>query len=282
MSKNYLITGACRGIGRGLTRHLLQKGHRVFLFDNNEVEIEHMKTQLPKWSPSSSTATSSSPSTTNEPQWRLFQGDISQRADILLAADSAAVFFDGSLDVLINNAAVTEGVIHETPISSDAFPDLWDTSLAVNLTGSMLMSRACLPLLRRNETRKNGGSIIFMSSTRARQSEPHSEAYAATKAGLLGLSQALSCSLAKDNVKVNAILPGWINVAHESKDGDKKGMRWEAGLSKEDNDWHFSGRVGKLDDVAKAVEWLSDDDGFVTGQEVVLDGGVTRKMVYPE
>ena len=105
--------------------------------------------------------------------------------------------------------------------------------------------------------------------------------YSTTKAGLLGLSQAMAVSLAPDGIRSNAILPGWINVTNECKKADESGQSWEAGLSKEDQAWHLTGRVGKVEDVVRAVEYLVDAD-FVTGTEMVVDGGVTRKMIYPE
>lgn len=286
---NYLITGACRGIGRGLSRLLLQKGHRVFLLDNNEVELEHMKTQIPKWLRDSS----SSPAAEAEPEaqtrYRIFGADMSRREDIETAARSASEFFGGRLDVLVNNAGCTAGA-HGPRIDTDDFLAVWEASVAVNLTGSALMSRACLPMLRRQQQQPapaqgrphGGGSIVMVSSTRAHQSEPNSEAYASTKAGLLGLSHALACSLADDGVRVNAVLPGWINVAHECKEGDEAGMTWEDGLSEDDHRWHFTGRVGRVEDILKAVELFSDPDGFITGEELKVDGGVTRRMTYPE
>lgn len=272
MSKNYLITGACRGIGRGLSRALLQKGHRVFLLDNNDVELEHMKTQIQHWLPDKS----------SDDQYQFFRGDMSRKEDIIQAAKSASGFFKGKLDVLVNNAAVTAGA-HGPRIDTDDFLSIWENSIQVNLTGTALLTRACLPMLRKQPpARLYGGNIIMISSTRAYQSEANSEAYAATKAGLLGLTHALSCSLAEDGVKVNAILPGWINVAHESKEGDDNGMKWEDGLSPDDQRWHFTGRVGKVEDVLRAVEYLSEGDSFVTGDELKVDGGVTRRMTYPE
>lgn len=112
-------------------------------------------------------------------------------------------------------------------------------------------------------------------------SEPHNEPYSASKAGLLGLSQAMAVSLANEGIRVNALLLGWINVANECKEADEKGQTWEEGLSKEDQAWHLTGRVGKVEDVLRALEYMVDADG-VTGAELVVDGGVTRKMVYPE
>ncbi|KAI1879780.1 hypothetical protein JX265_002734 [Neoarthrinium moseri] len=276
MSKNYLITGACRGIGRGLSRLLLQKGHRVFLLDNNDVEIEQMKHQIPKWL---SNLTFSSDA---QSRYEILRADMSRKEDIEMAARSASAFFDGSLDVLVNNAANTSGA-HGPGLESEDFLAVWENSVQVNLTGSALLSRACLPMLKRQPPRRpHGGNIVMVSSTRAYQSEPNSEAYASTKAGLLGLSHAMACSLADDGIKVNAILPGWINVVHESKEGDEQGMKWEDGLSEDDQRWHFSGRVGKVEDILKAVEYFSDSDSFITGEELKVDGGVTRRMTYPE
>lgn len=112
-------------------------------------------------------------------------------------------------------------------------------------------------------------------------SEPNNEPYSATKAGLLGLTQSMAVSLAPQGIRVNAILPGWIHVANECKEADEKGLKWEEGLTREDHAWHLTGRVGRVEDVLKAVEYLVENDG-VSGAELVVDGGVTRKMVYPE
>ena len=71
-------------------------------------------------------------------------------------------------------------------------------------------------------------------------------------------------------------------MQNECKDADLNGTSWEAGLSKDDHRWHWTGRVGKADDILKAVEYLVESGGFVTGLEIVVDGGVTRRMVYPE
>ncbi|KAK5071771.1 hypothetical protein LTR64_004453 [Lithohypha guttulata] len=277
MSKNFLITGAARGIGRGLSRLLLTKGHRVFLFDNNKSELEHLRHHLPKLCPGIDSS-----------NWHIEEGDLTRPSDISQAASQATSFFNGELDCLINNA-------FSGPVGTTAFAELsleeWNRIIQTNLTGTMLMTQACLPILRRKREQGDGhenvcSSVINMSSTRARQSEPNSEGYATTKAGLIGMTQALACSLAASDeyhaVSVNAILPGWINVVSECKDGDVNGKSWEEGLSKEDHRWHWTGRVGKVDDILRAVEYLVSSGGFVTGQEIVVDGGVTRRMVYPE
>ncbi len=115
----------------------------------------------------------------------------------------------------------------------------------------------------------------MMASTRARMAEPDTEAYSASKGGLLGLTHALAISLGP-HVRVNAILPGWIDV---------RGLQHGAGkvppLRKKDHAQHPAGRVGTAEDVAALTHFLLyGESGFVTGAEFVVDGGMTRKMIY--
>ena len=217
MGKNFIITGAARGIGRGLSRLLLQRGHSVFLLDNNQSELDHTMNHLAEKAPGS--------------KYSMAICDLCEPSEIKLAVEAAGKFFNGWIDVLINNAAYT-GAVGSTPFAELSL-DTWNKSIQTNLTGAMLMSQYCLPLLRKGPSREKGGSIIHMSSTRAHQSEPNSEGYAATKAGLIGLTHSMASSLADDGIAVNAILPGWINVANECNDGGE----WEDGLSKEDHRW---------------------------------------------
>ena len=265
---HFLITGAARGIGRGLSRLLLERGHRVYLVDSDAEELGYMKARVLR------------PRFHEKNAFESLVADLRKPEQISDAVAQAGAFFNGRLDVLINNAAYT-GVI-DKPFESLSLEE-WNKAVETNLTAPMLLSQACLPLLKaqKEKGRDHGGTIINMSSTRARQSEPGGEAYGATKAGLVGLTQSLATSLAEMGITVNAILPGWINVANECREADEKGARWEDGLSNEDHRWHPSGRVGRVEDVLGAVEFLVRER-FVNGQEIVVDGGVSRKMVYPE
>jgi len=195
------------------------------------------------------------------------------------------MFSGGKLDCLINNAAYTSAVGGAS--LEDMTLEEWNASLETNLTAPMLLSQALLPMLKISSPgvgaeRTQGGSIIMMSSTRAHQSEPSSEGYATTKAGLIGMTHSMAVSLAPLAITVNAILPGWINVLNECKEADEKGTQWNEGLSKEDHAWQLTGRVGKVEDILNAVEYIINSKGFVTGTEIVVSGGVERKMVYPE
>jgi NAD(P)-dependent dehydrogenase (short-subunit alcohol dehydrogenase family) len=265
---NFLITGAGRGIGRGLSRHLLSGGHRVFLLDANATELEHTVSVLGKTYQHGQDFDSS-------------VTDLRDPAQIKNAAAQADALFGGRLDCLVNNAAYTGGVGGMK--LEDMTVEEWEKSLSVNLTGPMLMTQACLRMLSKNAERNTagGGCVVHVSSTRAFQSEPHNEAYSTTKAGLVGMTQSMAVSLAEKGIRVSAVLPGWIHVADECKAADEAGTKWEEGLSEEDARWQLTGRVGKVEDVARAVLYLAENEG-VTGVEMVVDGGVTRKMVYPE
>ena len=91
----------------------------------------------------------------------------------------------------------------------------------------------------------------------------------------------MAVSLGPMGVTVNTVVPGWIHVEDERKEADEMGGKWEEGVVERDQEWHVVGRVGKVEDVMKVVVYLVEAP-FVTGSELVVDGGVTRKMVYPE
>jgi NAD(P)-dependent dehydrogenase (short-subunit alcohol dehydrogenase family) len=164
----------------------------------------------------------------------------------------------GRLDALINNAGVsTLGKFSVTDLPLEE----WNRVIGVNLTGCFLMAKYTAPFLR-----KTKGAIVNIASTRAMMSEPDSEAYAASKGGVVALTHALAASLGPD-VRVNCISPGWIET------------REEAEHSAADRAQHPAGRVGTPQDIAELAAYLISA-GFVTGQNVVADGGMTKKMIY--
>jgi hypothetical protein len=135
------------------------------------------------------------------------------------------------------------------------------------------MAKHCVSHLRQAR-----GAIVNIASTRALQSEAHTEAYSATKGGLVALTHALAVSLGPD-VRVNCVSPGWI-AASEWK---KRSQRKAADLRREDHAQHPAGRLGTPQDIAAMVAFLiSDEAGFITGQNFVVDGGMTKKMIYVE
>jgi NAD(P)-dependent dehydrogenase (short-subunit alcohol dehydrogenase family) len=140
----------------------------------------------------------------------------------------------------------------------------WHRVIDVNLTAAFLLAKAAEKPLR-----KAKGAFVVIASTRAQMSEADTESYSASKGGLVALAHALSVSLAPD-VRVNSVSPGWIATRNYGE------------LRRKDHLQHPAGRVGKPEDVAELVAYLIDGErsGFVTGANLTIDGGMTRKMIY--
>lgn len=176
----------------------------------------------------------------------------------------------GKIDILINNAAINLGEASDTLFTGSVLE--FDRVMRVNVTGAYICTKYCAPHM------SEGSSIINISSTRALMSEPHTEAYSASKGALLALTHALANSLAH-RVRVNAISPGWIDVSQYKKKKDRK----FTALTEADHAQHLVGRVGVPEDIVEAVLYLtSDKAGFITGSNFVIDGGMTVKMIYTE
>lgn len=170
------------------------------------------------------------------------------------------------LDLLVNNAAIACG----RPVTGLALAD-WNRVIGVNLTGPFLCAKHLAPLLRLRK-----GTIVNIASTRAFMSEANTEAYSASKGGVVALTHALAVSLGPD-IRVNCISPGWI----ETESWRKAAARKTPVLSPADHAQHPAGRVGIPDDIAALVEFLaSGESGFMTGANIMVDGGMTRKMIY--
>lgn len=171
----------------------------------------------------------------------------------------------GGINALVNNVGVFKK-IHLTELSLQEWKEILDT----NLTSYFLFAKLCAPSLKAVR-----GSIVNIASTRALQSEADTEAYSASKGGIVALTHALAISLGPD-VRVNCISPGWI----DTRDATTKKKE---PLKVLDHQQHPAGRVGEPDDIADFVYWLVEQQkGFVTGQNFILDGGMTRKMIYEE
>jgi NAD(P)-dependent dehydrogenase (short-subunit alcohol dehydrogenase family) len=188
------------------------------------------------------------------------EGDVRDE-EIATDAVAAAIHRFGRLDGVVSNA----GIMIRKPLQRLTLSE-WHRVLDTNLTAAFVLARAAEKPLR-----KANGAIVTIASTRALMSEANTESYSASKGGLLALTHALAISLAPD-IRVNCVSPGWI----ETKD--------YAALRKKDHQQHPAGRVGKPEDVAELVGWLLDGNrsGFVTGANFVIDGGMTRKMIYEE
>lgn len=161
----------------------------------------------------------------------------------------------GKVDFLINNAPPAMLGIN------DCTYEQFEKALAVGITAPFYLAKLF------KDHFAEGASIINISSSRDRQSQPNTESYTAAKGGIVALTHALAISLS-GRVRVNSISPGWINTTET----DYKG---------EDATQHPVGRVGKPSDIAEAVMFLcSDKAGFITGENICIDGGMTKQMIY--
>jgi NAD(P)-dependent dehydrogenase (short-subunit alcohol dehydrogenase family) len=188
------------------------------------------------------------------------EGDIADEMTATRAVTAALETF-GRLDAVVSNA----GIMIRKPIRRLTLTE-WHRVIDVNLTATFLLARAAEKPLRNAK-----GAIVTIGSTRARMSEPDTESYSASKGGIAALTHALAISLGPD-VRVNCVSPGWIQTTDY------------ASLKRRDHAQHPAGRVGKVKDIAEMVAFLLDGQrsGFVTGANVVVDGGMTRKMIYED
>ena len=186
------------------------------------------------------------------------EGDVRDEEATSDAVDAILHRF-GRLDAVVSNA----GIMIRKPLRRLTLSE-WHRVIDTNLTAAFLLARATEKPLR-----KANGAFVTIASTRALMSEPNTEFYSASKGGLVALTHALAISLGPE-VRVNCVSPGWI----ETKD--------YATLRRKDHTQHPAGRVGKPEDIAEIVAWLLDRErsGFVTGANFVVDGGMTRKMIY--
>ncbi|MGJ3522011.1 SDR family oxidoreductase [Nitratidesulfovibrio sp. D1] len=270
-----LVTGGAQGIGRGIVEHLLACGMRVAAMDADAEALAELAAELAPQLAPESLADNGAPlpagrnaSPSPHPLLPL-HGSVADQADADRCVAATVARF-GGLHLLVNNAGIANP--HSGQVDTMDM-DRWQRVLDVNLTGPMRMVRAAAPHLRAAR-----GVVVNIASTRAVQSEPHTEAYAASKGGLVALTHALAVSLGPE-VRVNCISPGWIEVRHLRK----AAQRETPVHSDADRAQHPVGRVGVVRDVAALVAFLAGDDaGFVTGQNWLVDGGMTRRMIYEE
>lgn len=249
MERNVVIvTGGAQGIGRAVARRFFDKGWAAVIADCDEEAGREAAGELGA-----------------ADRVRFVRTDVAEEPEVQRLVQVTLEAF-GRLDVLVNNAGIMGG----GPLEELSLRD-WNRVLGVNLTGPLLCAKHAAPHLR-----KAKGAIVNISSTRALMSEPNTEAYSASKGGIVALTHALAVSLAPD-VRVNCVSPGWI----ETRPWKKAAARQEAVLTAEDHRQHPAGRVGQPEDVAALVEFLaSRESGFTTGANIVIDGGMTRKMIY--
>jgi NAD(P)-dependent dehydrogenase (short-subunit alcohol dehydrogenase family) len=253
VQRTAVVTGAARGVGRGIAEQLVAEDWQVVLADVDASAIASTAAVLGARGAVESVVC-----------------DVSIESEVIALMARAGAVAAGGLDGLVTCAGIANP--GRTPIEAQLL-EHWDRMLAVNLTGTMLCVKHAVPLLRGRQ-----GSVVTMSSTRAHQSEPNTEAYSASKGGVLALTHALAISLGPA-IRVNCVSPGWIDTS-ATKPGPSSGRPT---LRPVDHWQHPVGRVGIPADVAMLVALLlSSATTFITGQEFVVDGGMTVKMIYED
>ncbi|GKT09437.1 glucose 1-dehydrogenase [Desulforhabdus sp. TSK] len=243
-----VVTGGGQGIGKGIAERLLRDGFAVVLAEWDEEAGNETETELHSLG-----------------RVQFIRTDVGDEGMVKAAMEKTEELF-GGVDLLVNNA----GIMVRKPILDLSLGE-WNRALATNLTGIFLCSRYAAPSLRMRK-----GSILNIASTRALMSEKDTEAYSATKGGVVALTHALAVSLGPE-IRVNCISPGWIDVS----EWRKRSERQKEKLTHDDHSQHPAGRVGKPEDIAAMLSFLvSPEASFITGANFVVDGGMTRKMIY--
>ncbi len=247
------VTGGAQGIGRAIALCFAQAGYAVSIADMDEdAGIE----ALEKVEAIGVRAV-------------FVRTDVSQPEEVRKWMDET-VLKVGCPDVIVNNA----GIARNAPFLQLSAED-FDRVVSVNLRGTFLCSQEAA---RRMVERGKGGVIINIASTRAFMSEPGTEAYTASKGGIVAITHGMAISLGPHGIRVNCISPGWI----ETRDWQYSSRARTPVHSERDRLQHPAGRVGRPDDIAEACLFLSESAGFMTGQNIVIDGGMTKKMIYEE
>lgn len=252
-NKTAIVTGGGQGIGKAIVQAFSHHEANVLIAEKDEEAGK----EVVEWLVSKGGSRES---------LHFVACDVAKEEEVKrMIAEAVRTF--GRIDYLVNNA----GISLFKPFMELEVEE-WDKVLNTNLRGAFLCARYAAPHLKESRT----GVIINIASTRALMSEPDSEAYAASKGGLVSLTHALAMSLGPQ-VRVNAISPGWIEI----RDWKKKSQRQEVRHSKEESLQHPAGRVGEPEDIGRAVVFIcSGEAGFITGQNIIIDGGMSRKMIY--
>lgn len=246
-NKTVFITGGANGIGKSIVKAFCEAGADVIFCDLDEAAGQQLKDEM------------------KQHKCSFIHLDVSD-ADALVNTVNTALAKNGNIDILINNVGVGNfGSILDTSVEE------FDKTLNINLRPVFITARQLAKHRSLHKDLNSYGRIINMSSTRYLMSEPDTEAYAASKGGIVSLTHALAISLSKYNITVNCISPGWIDTGHF---GDLRPI---------DHEQHPSGRVGHPDDIARTCLFLCDPaNDFINGQNIVVDGGMTKKMIYIE
>lgn len=251
--KTAIITGAGRGIGASIAQRFAEEGASVAIFEIDDVTGRaHAETISDAGGRAA-----------------FYKCDVTNSDSVEHAVAAASVDL-GPVNVLVNNAGANVFYKpHEMP------PEEWERCLRLDLDAAWICARAVLPGMRKQKS----GSIVNIASTHSFQIIPHTFPYPVAKHGLIGLTRALGIEYARDNVRVNAIAPGYIETQlaldYWAEFPDPEAERQKA------NDLHPPGRIGQPVEVANTAVFLASDEApFINAETIAIDGG--RSKLYHE
>ena len=236
-----LVTGASQGIGRACARVLAQAGVVVACAARSEDKLAQVVKEI----------------TEAGAKAAAFKMDVAQEEDVKAAVKAAIAQF-GKIDILVNNAGVTRDTLAMRMKRND-----WDDVINTNLSGPFFCIQQVIP----NMLKQRWGRIINISSIFGQMGQVGQANYAASKAGLIGLTMAMAREVASRSITVNAVAPGWIETAMTAD--------LNAELRKKVTEMIPLGRAGTDTEVAHAVKFLaSEEAGYITGHVLKVNGGM--------
>ena len=242
--RRVFITGGAEGIGKAIVEAFCRAGNQVAFCDINETSGQETARTI---------------------------GAIFHRVDVsdknALESCMQAILTEwNDIDIIVNNVGISEfSSITETSVED------FDKILSINLRPVFITSRLLAIHRKKRPSPNPYGRIINICSTRYLMSEPGCEGYAASKGGIYSLTHALALSLSEWNITVNSIAPGWIQTHNYDQ------------LQPKDHSQHPSRRVGKPEDIARMCLFLCEENNdFINGENITIDGGMTKKMIYTE
>ncbi|MGE4485877.1 MAG: SDR family NAD(P)-dependent oxidoreductase [Oscillospiraceae bacterium] len=239
-----IVTGGANGIGRCITESFIAGGAFVAVIDTDEVSGAMLTEKY------------------GGDSFFFFCGDLTER-DVIDRFSAEVLSKHSAIDVLVNNACITRG-----GLKSCSYED-FNYVLRLGVTAPFYLTQQFLPHF------SAGASVVNISSTRAFMSQSNTESYTAAKGAITALTHAMSVTLA-GRARVNSISPGWIDTGAYQHNCD-----YVPSYSHSDTAQHPAGRVGRPEDIAQAVQFLcSDEAGFITGENLTVDGGMTKLMIY--
>jgi 3-oxoacyl-[acyl-carrier protein] reductase len=243
-NKKAVVTGASRGIGRGIALKLAECGCDVIVnYEKNDAGAKDVVDRIRKLGRES----------------HAIQADVASEGEVSDFYDDALIAFK-HIDILVNNAGIHQHLKHWELPKAD-----WDRVLDVNLTGAFLCTKAFSPQMKKS----NGGKIVNISSVIAYMGTDHEVHYAASKAGLVGLTKSLALELAPYKINVNAIAPGYIKTDMTAFNTEEEEYYYLSTIP--------MGLLGEPEDIANTAAFLcSKDSSYITGEVIHVNGGLYR------